>query len=538
MASKAPPILIVDDNVEFASLLGTLFSEQSLVPILAHTAANALTLYKVYQPRAVIVDLLLPDMTGHKLLTALKHGGSPELFVITGVFKGQGQLERVRAIAPLAGWFEKPFDTRVLVEQVVKAIGANVVRREAHRAVESITPDFDINILDPVEAEGIRVPLFIEHREVTPEIDIDLDESAMSAYAHVGEELSIEVEDLGAELDAHGGTEHARSVPTVPIGRIDPRRASQSSPISQISTGSLPPLSSFVHGPQGTPGSQPSRPALAATPLPAARTPSGFAVETSPTPEQLRGGLRAKMRTGPLRSATVSRLLTAFHLSQETGEIAFERKQERKVVHFAEGRPVYARSNQDIDRIGSIAKRAYGLSGAQLERALELARRSDRMLGEVLIEQRMIPESSRQELLREQTRSIIRSLLTWTDGRYVIGFNARPNDLLRVELDDHPAALVMQGVRELFDVERLRTLVPDRMRPMPSPNAPYELHELPMGDAEAMLLLRSTGARNVRALLDELAPRLTEQDVRAHLYGLLVLGMLFAGRATKEVTIP
>lgn len=507
VAPKAPPILIVDDNVEFASLLGTLFAEQSLVPILAHTAANALTLYKVYQPRAVVVDLLLPDMTGHKLLTALKHGGAPELFVITGVFKGQGQLERVRSITPIAGWFEKPFDTRVLVEQVVKAIGANVVRREAHRAVENITPDFDINILEPVEAEGIRVPVMTEFREATPaEIDIDLDESAMSAYAHVSDELSIEVEDLGAELSAHGGSELARTVPTLPIGRIEPRRPSQ-----------------------------PSQPAQ-----PIVRTPSGVmaAAELSPTPEQLRGGLRAKMRTGPLRSATVSRLLTAFHLSQETGEIAFERKQERKVIHFAEGRPVYARSNQDTDRIGSVAKRAYGLSGAQLERALTIARKTDRMLGEVLIEERMIPESSRQDLLREQTRSIIRSLLTWTDGRYVIGFNARPNDLLRVELDDHPAALVMQGVRDLFDVERLRTLVPDRMRPMPSPNAPYELHELPMGDAEALLLLRSTGARNVRALLDELHPRLTEQDVRAHLYGLLVLGVLFAGRATKEVTIP
>lgn len=514
MAPKAPPILIVDDNVEFASLLGTLFAEQSFVPILAHTAANALTLFKVYNPPAVVVDLLLPDMTGHKLLTALKPLG-PQLFVITGVFKGQGQMERVKAVAPIAGWFEKPFDTRVLVEQVARAIGVKVVKRDAHREVENVTDDFDIDILDPVEAEGIRVPGFVKRKENTPhpelEIEVELDDDAQAMYERVGdsEELLIELDDISNDLEVENG--------------------SGSVPATQPASPSVAPRFEAIPT-HPTPSTSP-------IPVPLPRTPSGFMNEASPTPHQLRAGLRAKMRTGPLRSATVPRLLTAFHISQETGEIAFERKDARKVIFFSEGRPVYARSNQDADRIGAIAKRAYGLSSQQLERALDISRKSDRMLGEVLIEQRMIPESSRYELLREQTRAIIRSLLTWTEGRYIIGFNVRQGEFMRAELDDHPALLVMQGVRELFDIERLRKLVPDKMRPMPSPNAPYELHELPMGDAEAMLLLRSTGARTVRAMLDELAPRLSEQDARAHFYGLLVLGILFSGRATKEVHV-
>jgi hypothetical protein len=141
----------------------------------------------------------------------------------------------------------------------------------------------------------------------------------------------------------------------------------------------------------------------------------------------------------------------------------------------------------------------------------------------------MIEQSRRPDLVREQTRAIIKSLFTWTEGRYVIGFNTT-GEIVRAELEDHPASLVVLAIRDQFDVDRLRALVPDKMSPMPSPNPPYELHELPMGDAEALLLLRATGARNVAALLGELGPRLDEHDARAFIYALLLLGILVAGR--------
>jgi hypothetical protein len=236
------------------------------------------------------------------------------------------------------------------------------------------------------------------------------------------------------------------------------------------------------------------------------------------------------MRAGTLKAATVPRLLTAFYISQETGEIVFERGSERKVVYFSEGRPVYARSNQDADRLGAIAKKTFRLTADQIDTALRVAREGDRVLGSVLIEMGLIDKSHRQDLVREQTRAIIRSLLNWNDGRYVIGFNVA-TEIERAELNEHPATLVLSGVRELFDLERLRKLAPDRMQPMPSPNPPYELSELPMGDAEALLVLRSTGSRPVRVLIQEIAPRLDERSARAHLYGLLALGVLVAGRA-------
>jgi hypothetical protein len=113
----------------------------------------------------------------------------------------------------------------------------------------------------------------------------------------------------------------------------------------------------------------------------------------------------------------------------------------------------------------------------------------------------------------------------------VIGFNAS-REVEGAVLNEHPASLVVGSVRDLFDLERLRQLAPDKLQPMPSPNPPYELCDLPLGDAEALLVLRATGARSVSTLIRELGPRLDERAVRANVYALLALGVFIAGRIT------
>jgi DNA-binding response OmpR family regulator len=544
MGGKAPAILIVDDNVEFADLLGTLFAEQGLVPVLAHTAHNAQVLAKLYAPAAVILDLLLPDMTGHKLLGQLASRGGPQVFVITGVFKGQTQMDKVRAVAPIAGWYEKPFDTRLLVEQVVRVIGNKVVQRDEHKKVGQVTPDFDINILDPLENEGIRARAGDAGKKDELEIEVDVDNAFVEWE---GEETPLRsIDELSAVGEAMPAEPVKRSASIeIPLEELAPPKRGESVEIvlDDILGGATPLAEKHpsvqAPGPKTPAGgfdlkNPPPRfpPPMRPPSGPAAPAQAKPAVPASGTTDLVKG-LRAKMRSGALKPTTVARLLTAFHISQETGEIAFERGTERKVVYLHEGKPVYARSNQDSDRLGAIARKAFGLTQQQIEKALEIARATDRMIGEVLIEQKMIDQAKRPDLVREQTRAIIRSLLTWHEGRYVIGFNAGP-ELERAALKEHPASLVLSAIREQLPVEKLRQLLPDRMHPMPAPNPPFELHELPMGDSEALLLLRATGKRSVRRLVHDIAQRLDEQAARAHIFALLALGVLVGRPQPQE----
>ena len=456
----APRVLIVDDNVEFAGLIGTLIAEQGLVPLVVHTAQDGLAQLEAADPAVMIVDLLLPDMTGHRLLEAVvRRGSPPALYVMSGVFRGPAQQERVEAIAPLAGWFEKPFETRHLVESVVTRVGQAVKARDAHLRIGEITGDFDINILEPVDL-------------APPPPDTD--------------DLDIAIDVAEPAEDWNEATE-AGQIP--PRGR--PRPApSPKGPFEGVST--------------------------------------GFGRAHSQSPAEVAAGLRTSLRTGTLADTTMPRLLNAFYVAQETGEIVFERDGIRKIVYFEAGLPAYALSNLDGDRLGALARRQLGLSQAQIDEAVRLAKQSDKMTGDVLVELGYVDAELRAELLAQQTRAIVRSLFTWQAGRYVVGFKVR-SQVASVSLREDTAALVINGVRDLFELERLRRLLPTRLCPRPSPNSPFPLYQLPLTDPEALLLLKTTGDLNVEELTELIHPLLDERHVLGALYSLLTLGGLVAG---------
>jgi two-component system OmpR family response regulator len=464
----APRVLIVDDNVEFAGLIGTLIAEQGLLPVVVHTARDGLAQLDLAPPAAMVVDLLLPDMTGHRLLEAvIRRGDPPPLYVMSGVFRGPAQQERVEAITPLAGWFEKPFETRHLVEAVVTRIGHTVKARREHKKVGEITGNFDINILEPVDFPRAPPPTARLPPPPPPATD-DLD-------------IAIEVD---VEEDWNEATE---------AGQVPPRRRRVPTP---------------------------------ATPFEAIST--GFGRAHTQSPAEVAAGLRTNLRTGTLAETTMPRLLNAFYVAQETGEIVFERDEIRKIVYFEAGVPAYALSNLDSDRLGALARKQLGLSEDQVHQAVQLARQSDKMTGDILVELGYVDADVRVDMLAQQTRAIVRSLFTWTSGRYVVGFKVR-TQVAPVPLKEDTASLVINGVRDLFELERLRKLLARELRPRPSPNSPFPLYQLPLTDPEALLLLKTTGDLNVEELCELIQPQLDERHVLAALYSLLTLGVLVGG---------
>ncbi len=457
VSPDAPCILIIDDNVEFADLLGTLLTEQGLRAVVSHTAQDGFEQLSRAEPLAVLVDLLLPDMTGHNLLAKIaRQGPPPPLFVMSGVFRGAEQRARVEKIVPILGWYEKPFDTRLLVEQIARLVGQEVKDRRAHQRVGEITGDFDINILAPMDVSS------------APESeDLDLD-------------IEVVVEESAPHWDS--ATE------------ISSTATRSKSGVSRAPFDGLT---------------------------------SGFGREHSASPAEVAAGLRTSLRTGALETTTMPRLLNAFYVAQETGEIVFERGNVRKIVYFESGAPSYAVSNQDTERLGVIVRRAAGLSSNQVDAAVQMARGTDKLTGDVLVQMGYINEAARAEMLAEQTRAIIRSLFLWETGRYVIGFKVR-TQLNTIELSEDTAGLVVGGVRDLFELSRLQRLLPSDLRPKPSPNPPFELYQLPLTDPEGLLLLKTTGDLNVMELAELMYPRLDERGVRAQIYSLLTLGILVA----------
>ena len=108
-------ILLVDDNQELLTLLARLVEAEGWAAIPVGKGKSAIDAVRADRPDAAVVDVLLPDMMGYDVAHALRNAGVPFVFM-TGVFKGGRASSDARAQHGAAGYFEKPFDAKKLIE--------------------------------------------------------------------------------------------------------------------------------------------------------------------------------------------------------------------------------------------------------------------------------------------------------------------------------------------------------------------------------------------------------------------------------------
>jgi signal transduction histidine kinase/CheY-like chemotaxis protein len=89
-SSTARRILLVDDNVDFASSMSLLLQRLGHEVRVAHTAAEALTIARELRPEIGFLDLGLPDASGYELAGALRALLEPESTLLVAV-SGWGQ---------------------------------------------------------------------------------------------------------------------------------------------------------------------------------------------------------------------------------------------------------------------------------------------------------------------------------------------------------------------------------------------------------------------------------------------------------------
>jgi CheY-like chemotaxis protein len=131
-------ILIVDDNVDAAQMLGELLRQAGHEVQIAHDGAQALLLVQQSRPDVAVLDIGLPVMDGYALAEQLRAqctGQVPYLIALTGY----GQAHD-RAQAKRAGFDEhlvKPVDTATLLRAVRGAVELRA-RAPAPTAVDNL----------------------------------------------------------------------------------------------------------------------------------------------------------------------------------------------------------------------------------------------------------------------------------------------------------------------------------------------------------------------------------------------------------------
>ena len=110
-------VLIVDDNHELLRLLARLVEDDGWQPVTCARGKAAIDAIATEKPAVAIVDVLLPDMMGYEIGAALRKAGIPYIFM-TGIFKGGRAASEARVQHGAAGYFEKPFEAKKLLEAI------------------------------------------------------------------------------------------------------------------------------------------------------------------------------------------------------------------------------------------------------------------------------------------------------------------------------------------------------------------------------------------------------------------------------------
>jgi two-component system, OmpR family, phosphate regulon response regulator PhoB len=123
-----PNVLIVDDELDIANLMDVSLRESGLSTSIALTGARALQIAHLEPPDMVLLDLMLPDVSGTEVCRRLKAEAKTRAVPIVMVTARSEEADRIEGFeAGADDYVSKPFSPRELVLRV-KAI---LARRRA-----------------------------------------------------------------------------------------------------------------------------------------------------------------------------------------------------------------------------------------------------------------------------------------------------------------------------------------------------------------------------------------------------------------------
>jgi DNA-binding response OmpR family regulator len=484
-----PRILVVDDNPELLALLSSAFEEAGYSVQTALRGRSALDLAKREKPDLAVLDVLLPDLMGFDVAEALKKLRVPFIFM-SGVHKGGKAAANASGKYGALGYFEKPFDRSALLAMVEKIVPTKPAGGEKSEA-------WDVDAGDRIEGAA-------ENMELTGRIDL-ISKGTTASFR--GEKVTLK----GAEGSPIAGLQ---------LGRERARKPAPPPVLKQAAFGQprvVPPPLTPEQEAEQLQDAEALEVALARATSGASATGQSSANEADEL-QQLppqKGGVHR----GILKD-NLPQLFAAFAATRETGELGLARGQVKKIVYFEQGMPVFALSNLVADRLGQFLVRAGKIDDSALQQAADEAARTKQRTGDVLILMGLLTEQDRLYYIGQQIKSILYSLFSWEDGTYQMSFSGRARKEA-IKLDLHPSTLVMRGVKKLYKPERLKRLLPDDVKLVPSQDPLFALSDVELASWEAHLLTRCDGTRTVKELI-ELAVR-PELDARRTLVALFAM---------------
>jgi signal transduction histidine kinase/DNA-binding response OmpR family regulator len=130
-SGRRPTVLVVDDERDTAELIRETLRHEGLRPLVAHDGREALEQIARRRPDVVILDIMMPEMSGFEVLEALHRDRNLSRIPVL-VLTARGDEEDARRGMALGArrYMSKPFDVGDLVAEVRRHLGPPVPEEE------------------------------------------------------------------------------------------------------------------------------------------------------------------------------------------------------------------------------------------------------------------------------------------------------------------------------------------------------------------------------------------------------------------------
>lgn len=129
-------ILIVDDEVKITEFLGVYLINYGYTVYIAHNGKEAFELFKKHDISLIILDLMLPDMTGEDICKVIRMQSRIPIIMLTAKVEESDLLEGLRIGAD--DYLTKPFSPRTVVAKI-----ETILRRVESDGLASVPISFN-----------------------------------------------------------------------------------------------------------------------------------------------------------------------------------------------------------------------------------------------------------------------------------------------------------------------------------------------------------------------------------------------------------
>lgn len=207
---------------------------------------------------------------------------------------------------------------------------------------------------------------------------------------------------------------------------------------------------------------------------------------------------------GPLRELDIHDLIQLLDLSRKTGALRVTSGVRDNVgtVYFDGGQVVYAMVRSNPHPLGAMLVRSGRITEAELARAraTQLERGDGRRLGDILVEQGVLPARELERHLRLQVEAVVFELLSWREGFF--SFTEQEVRELPADATVRISAesLLMESARRLDEWGTIADRVPSLdVVPTLAPDDP-DAPPLVLAPEEWAVLSAVDGVRDLRAI--------------------------------------